>query len=107
MRSTSKQNTLPKRFSTEVSTGKVGRDECSAEGFIVTFEACSHTRLSKQFMRRLVLRNGAIAGLIVSVIMLITSPLIHQDKISYDAGMLIGYAAMISRSGGRRECFIR
>lgn len=46
-------------------------------------------------MKKIVLINGIIAGLIVSGIMIISHPLIDDGTLSYDSGMLVGYASMV------------
>lgn len=46
-------------------------------------------------MKRIVLINGAIAGIIVSALMLISQPLIETGTLTYDNGMIVGYASMV------------
>ena len=46
-------------------------------------------------MKRIVLVNGVIAGLIVSGIMVIIHPLIEDGTIGYDNGTFVGYASMV------------
>ncbi|MEX2235761.1 MAG: DUF4199 domain-containing protein [Cyclobacteriaceae bacterium] len=46
-------------------------------------------------MKKIILINGGIAGAIVSVLMLITHPLVENGTINYDNGMLVGYATMV------------
>jgi hypothetical protein len=56
-----------------------------------------HFSLKKKIkvMKKLILINGVIAGVIVSGLMLISLPLVDRGTISYDNGMLIGYASMV------------
>lgn len=46
-------------------------------------------------MKRIILINGAIAGAIVSGIMLISHPFVEDGAIGFDNGMLVGYASMV------------
>lgn len=46
-------------------------------------------------MRKVILINGLIAGLIVSGMMIITQPLLRDGTINYDNGMIVGYASMV------------
>lgn len=46
-------------------------------------------------MKRIVFTNGIIAGIIVSVIMVSTHPLIEKGIVSMDYGMIIGYTSMV------------
>ena len=46
-------------------------------------------------LKRTVLINGLIAGVIVSVITVGINPLVENGTINYDAGVLLGYASMI------------
>ena len=46
-------------------------------------------------MKRIIITNGIVAGLIVSVIMLSTHPLIEKGIVNMDYGMLIGYTSMV------------
>ena len=46
-------------------------------------------------MKKIVIVNGVIAGLIVSGIMVISHPMIEDGRIGYDNGQLVGYASMV------------
>ncbi|MBT1704787.1 DUF4199 domain-containing protein [Chryseosolibacter indicus] len=46
-------------------------------------------------MKKVVLINGVIAGSIVSIMLLISTPLLKNGVIDFDSGMLIGYASMV------------
>lgn len=46
-------------------------------------------------MKRIVITNGIIAGIIVSVIMVSTHPLIEKGIVDMDYGMVIGYTSMV------------
>ncbi len=46
-------------------------------------------------MKKIVLTFGLISGAILSVMMLLTIPLVFEDSIGYDQGMVIGYATMV------------
>ena len=46
-------------------------------------------------MKKIVLVNGIIAGIIVSGIMMISHPLVEDGSIGYDGGMWVGYASMV------------
>lgn len=46
-------------------------------------------------MKRIVLVNGIIAGLIVSTILVITHPLVADGIINMNYGTLLGYASMV------------
>jgi len=46
-------------------------------------------------MKKIVIVYGLIAGLIVSILMVITQPLIDQEFLNYDSGMFVGYATMV------------
>lgn len=46
-------------------------------------------------MKKIIIVNGIIAGLIVSAMMLISQPMLKKGIIDFDNGMLIGYASMV------------
>ena len=46
-------------------------------------------------MKKIVLINGLIAGLIVSGLMVISHPLVDDGILDYDSGMIVGYATMV------------
>lgn len=46
-------------------------------------------------MRRIILINGVIAGLIVSGILVITHPLVEDGTIGMNSSMFLGYASMV------------
>jgi hypothetical protein len=46
-------------------------------------------------MRRIILINGLIAGVIVSAMLLISHPLLEKGVLNFDNGMLVGYASMV------------
>lgn len=46
-------------------------------------------------MKKIVLINGLIAGLIVSVIMIATRPLVGKETMRHDGGVMIDYASMV------------
>ena len=46
-------------------------------------------------MKKIILTNGIIAGVIVSGLMVITHPLVADGTISFDNGMLVGYGTMV------------
>lgn len=56
--------------------------------------ATTHCTFAKN-MKRIVLVNGIIAGLIVSGLMIISHPLVADGTIGYDGGMVVGYASMV------------
>lgn len=49
----------------------------------------------KNAMKKIILINGLIAGLIVSGLMVITHPLVEDGTLDYDSGMLVGYTTML------------
>jgi hypothetical protein len=52
-------------------------------------------RENKKTMRKIILVNGLLAGIIVSAMVVISIPLQTQGVITMDNGMLIGYASML------------
>src|SRR5690349_3829626 len=46
-------------------------------------------------MKKIILVNGVIAGIIVSAMLLISHPLVERGTISIDNGMIVGYASMV------------
>jgi hypothetical protein len=46
-------------------------------------------------MKKIVFTNGIIAGVIVSLMLAISHPLIENGTLNYDNGMIIGYASMV------------
>lgn len=46
-------------------------------------------------MKKIVIINGLIAGVIVSGMMLLSLPLMKSGTINYDKGMILGYASMV------------
>lgn len=46
-------------------------------------------------MKKVIITYGLIGGVIVSVIMLGSHPLLEKGIINYDSGMLIGYSSMV------------
>ena len=46
-------------------------------------------------MKKIILINGVIAGLIISGIMVLTHPLVDDGTIDMDNGMFLGYASMV------------
>jgi hypothetical protein len=50
---------------------------------------------NKNTMKKIIITYGLIGGVIVSVIMLATHPLVEDGSIGFDNGMLVGYASMV------------
>ena len=46
-------------------------------------------------MKKIILINGVIAGLIISGIMVLTHPLVDDGTIDMDNGMFLGYTSMV------------
>jgi hypothetical protein len=49
----------------------------------------------KTFMKKIILINGLIAGVIVSSMFFITKPFMDKGYIDFDNGMVVGYASML------------
>ena len=46
-------------------------------------------------MKKVIIVNGLIGGAIVSVMMLVTQPLLSKGILNFDNGMVIGYGSMV------------
>lgn len=46
-------------------------------------------------MKKIIIRHGLLAGLIVSGMLVATQPLLRAGLINYDKGMLVGYTTMV------------
>jgi hypothetical protein len=46
-------------------------------------------------MKRIILINGLVAGVIVSAMLLINHPLVERGVLDMDSGMIVGYASMV------------
>jgi hypothetical protein len=46
-------------------------------------------------MKKIIITNGVIAGVIVSAMLLISLPLMDRGILNYDSGMIVGYTSMV------------
>jgi hypothetical protein len=56
---------------------------------------CRHSFEAKKIMKKVILINGLIAGVIVSAMFLISHPFVDRGQLSFDSGMVVGYTSMV------------